>query len=283
MPAGGATRGPFVEIDWVREHAADPRIRIVDARSRPHGAPDLAAPSGAEQYRAGHVPGAIHLDYSKELADAATPYATRVAPAESFARTLGDRGIGDDHTIVAYDDGDVPYAARFVWMCRYFGHDDVAVMAGGFRAWRAAGLPVTTEVPSFAPATFTPRERPQLRASREEVLAATNGSGVQLLETQRDKTYAMRDRDIAGARRLSANQLLDDDNGGRIAPKATLDTLVAELGLDRGKRTIVTCGSGVSASGSYLALLEAGFTDVAVYDGSWLEWSHDGLPTIPKR
>ena len=122
-----------------------------------------------------------------------------------------------------------------------------------------------------------------MRASREEVLAAAEGrSDVQLLETQRDKTYALRDRDIANAKRLSGSRLLEDERGGRVAPKAKLDTLVDELDLDRSKRTIVTCGSGVSASGSYLALLEAGFTDLAVYDGSWLEWSHDHLPTVPK-
>ena len=273
----------FVEIDWVRAQANDPALRIVDARSRPHGAPDLVAPTGAEQYAAGHLPGAIHLDYAHELADPATPYATRVAPAELFARALGERGIGDAHTIVAYDDGDVPYAARFVWMCRFYGHDDVHVMAGGFKEWRAAGMPVTTDVPVFPPAIFTPRKRPGLRATREEVLAAAEGrNDVQLLETQRDKTYAQRDRDIASAKRLSANQLLEDERGGRVAAKAKLDALVEGLGLDRSKRTIVSCGSGVSASGSYLALLEAGFTDVAVYDGSWLEWNHDGLPTVPK-
>jgi len=275
--------GTFVEVDWVRMHADDAGLRIVDARSRPHGAPDLVAPTGAEQYAAGHVPGAIQLDYAHELADPATPYATRVAPAALFARALGERGIGDAHTIVAYDDGDVPYAARFVWMCRYYGHDDVHVMAGGFKEWRAAGLPVTTEVPSFAPAVFTPRVRPALRATRDEVIAASAGrADVQLLETQRDKTYALRERDIAGAKRLSGSLLLEDARGGRIAPKATLDALVDDLGLDRHKRTIVSCGSGVSASGSYLALLEAGFSDVAVYDGSWLEWSHDDLPTVPK-
>jgi thiosulfate/3-mercaptopyruvate sulfurtransferase len=129
--------------------------------------------------------------------------------------------------------------------------------------------------------TFTPRERPALRATREEVLAvAEKRSDTQLLETQRDTTYALRDRDIAGAVRLSGSHLLEDANGGRIAPAPRLAELVA--GLDPAKRTIVSCGSGVSASGSYFALREAGFTDIAVYDGSWMEWSHDGLPTVAK-
>jgi thiosulfate/3-mercaptopyruvate sulfurtransferase len=275
--------GSFVEIDWVHAHRDDPTVRIVDARSMPHGAAVAGARSGAEQYALGHIPGAVGLDYAHELADPATPYATRVAPPELFARVLGERGIGDGTTIVAYDDGDVPYAARMLWMCRYYGHDEILIMAGGLKAWRAAGYPETQDVPRYPPATFTPRIRPALRATRDDVLAVARGaSDVQLLETQRDKTYAMRDRDIAGAVRLSGSLLLEDANGGRVAPRATLDLLVREAGLDRTKRTILTCGSGVSASGSYVALLEAGFTDLAVYDGSWLEWQHDGLPTVPK-
>jgi len=159
----------------------------------------------------------------------------------------------------------------------------VRIMAGGLKAWRAFGGSLTTDVPQFAPATFVARERPRLRASRDEVLAVAEGrSDTQLLETQRNKTYALRDRDIAGARRLSGNELLEDENGGRIAPRATLDALVSDLSLDRSKRTILTCGSGVSASGAFIALLEAGFTDLAVYDGSWMEWKHEGLPTVPK-
>jgi thiosulfate/3-mercaptopyruvate sulfurtransferase len=267
---------PFVDIDFVRARLGDRAVRIVDARSMPHGAAVAGARSGAEQYAEGHLPGAIQLDYARELADPATPYATRVAPPERFARALGERGIGDASIAIAYDDGDVPYAARFLWMCRYYGHDATFVMVGGLRAWREAGFPLTTEVPSFAAATFTPRERPAIRATRDEVLAVASGeSDAQLLETQRDKTYAIRDRDIANSKRLSGNRLLEDARGGRIAAPETLATLVDDLRLDRAKRTIVTCGSGVSASGSYLALLAAGFTDVAVYDGSWLEWSHE--------
>ncbi len=206
-----------------------------------------------------------------------------MAPAGLFARTLGACGIGDATTIVAYDDGDVPYAARFLWMCRLYGHDAVAVMAGGFKAWRAAGLPVTTDVPEYESVAFTPRERPALRATRDDVLAVARGeSDAQLLETQRDKTYGMRERDIPNAIRLSGNLLLEDARGGLPASPETLTALVDERHLDRAKRTIVTCGSGVSASGAYLALTLAGFTDLAVYDGSWLEWSHDDLPTVPK-
>ncbi len=275
---------PFVEVGWLLARLQDPRVRIVDTRSKPHGAPGIVAPSGKEQFAAGHLPGAVHLDYADDLADPATPYAARVAPPERFAQILGAHGIGDQHTIVAYDDGNVPYAARLVWMCRYYGHDDVHILTGGLPAWRAAGGAVATDEVRYEPAIFTPYVRPELRASRADVLAIAQGSNdAQLIETQRDATYAQRDRDIAGAVRISGNQLLDDARGGRIAPRETLDRLVAERNLDPHKRTIVSCGSGVSASGAYLALLAAGFDNLAVYDGSWMEWSHDDLPTVPTR
>lgn len=275
----------FIEGAWLAAHLDDPAVRIVDARSVAHGVPagTDVGPSGLERYRAAHIPGAVHLDYMDDLSDPATPYAARVAPPERFARAMAERGIGDSSTVIAYDEGDVPFAARIVWMLRYYGHEDAHILAGGLRDWKAAGFPLTAAATQIVPAVFTPRPLPELRASREDVLAVAQGrSDAQLLETQRDGTYAMRDRDIPGARRLSASALLEDARGGRLASPERIAALVRDAGVDPAKRTIVSCGSGVGASGAYLALTEYGFTDVAVYDGSWMEWSHDGLPTIPK-
>ena len=282
----------FVEVEWLASRLGDPRVRVVDARSVPHGG-TVQMPPGREQYAAGHIPGAVHLDYADDLSDPATPYATRVAPPELFARVMAEHGIGDDSIVVAYDAGTIPFAARIVWMLRYYGHDEAYVLTGGVLAWTAAGHALSTGAPNTAsieanaatvsPATFTPRAHPALRATRDEVLAIAEArSDAQLVETQRDQTYAQRDRDIKGAVRLSGNALLEDARGGRVADAATLERLVRDAGLDRHARTVVSCGSGVSASGAWLALREAGFDDVAVYDGSWMEWEHDALPTTPK-
>jgi thiosulfate/3-mercaptopyruvate sulfurtransferase len=272
----------FKDADWLIARRGDPRLRVVDARSVPHGG-TVAMPSGSEQYAAGHLPGAVHLDYADDLRDPATPYATRVAPADFFARVMGAHGIGNDAIVVAYDSGTIPFAARLVWMLRYYGHAEAYVLAGGIEAWKAAGEPLSTETPEIVPATFDAHELPRLRATRAEVESIAAGMlDEQLVETQRDQTYAQRDRGIPGSVRLSGNLLLEDARGGRVADRATLDRLVASARLDPHKRTVVTCGSGVSASGAWLALRAAGFDDVAVYDGSWLEWEHDQLPTVPK-
>lgn len=284
----------FVEVEWLASRLDDPRVRVVDARSVPHGG-TVQMPPGREQYAAGHIRGAVHLDYADDLSDPATPYATRVAPPELFAHVMSEHGIGDDSIVVAYDAGTIPFAARIVWMLRYYGHDEAYLLAGGLPAWTAAGHPLSTGAPNIAPsntesnaaetppAIFTPHINPSLRATRDEVLdIAEARSAAQLVETQRDQTYAQRDRDIKGAVRLSGNALLEDARGGRITDAATLERLIRDAGLDPHARTVVSCGSGVSASGAWLALREAGFDDVAVYDGSWMEWEHDALPTIPK-
>jgi thiosulfate/3-mercaptopyruvate sulfurtransferase len=274
---------PFVDVAWLATHLDDPRVRIVDTRSKPHGAA-VVAPEGREQYAAGHIPGAIHLDYAEDLHDLATPYAARVAPPQRFADVMSANGIGDGTLVIAYDEGNVPYGARLVWMLRYYGHDDVAILAGGLPAWTAAGHALTTDVPRFPRAAFTPRVRPELRASRDDVVAVAEGrSDVQFLETQRDGTYAQRDRDIPNNIRLSASDLFEDARGGRVAERAKIDALIAAAGLDKTKRTIVSCGSGVGASAAYIALCEVGFRNVGVYDGSWMEWEHDQLPTVPKK
>jgi thiosulfate/3-mercaptopyruvate sulfurtransferase len=277
MPKNG-----FVDATWLLAHLDDPRLRIVDARNVAHGGAKVT-PGGSDQYHAGHIPNAIHLDYAYELADPATPYAARVAPGAQFAQALGLKGIGDDSIVVAYDDGALTFAARIVWMLYYYGHDQAYIFGGGIRSWLEAGQVLSQDLPEFAPATFTARPRPELRATREEVLAVSQGrEDAQLVETQRNANYDARSLDMQGAIRLSGQDLLEDARGGQIAPPEKLEKLVAERELDKNKRTIVSCGSGVAAAGSYFALKAAGFHDVAVYDGSWLEWSHDGLPTVSK-
>src|SRR3979411_2133934 len=199
----------FVEVDWLARRLADARVRVCAARSVPHGGA-VQMPSGREQFAAGHIPGAVHLDYADDLSDPATPYAARVAPPALFAQIMGGHGIGDDTIVLAYDAGTVPFAARLVWMLRYYGHEEAYVLAGGFPAWTAAGYPVKTDVPAYPPATFTPHPHPALRATRDEGLAIAEGrSAAQLLETQRNQTYAQRDRDIPNAVRLSGSLLLE--------------------------------------------------------------------------
>jgi thiosulfate/3-mercaptopyruvate sulfurtransferase len=268
----------FVEPDWLAQRLDDPTIAIVDTRSAPLAV--FYGSVGREHYVYGHVPGAVHVDYAGQLQDPYTQYAARVAPPQRFMEEMAKAGIGDNMTVIAYDEGDVPYAARLVWMLHYYGHDAAAILSGGIEAWLQAGHPRASEIPSRPMERFTPNARHQLRATLEEVLDVAEGrSNAQLLAVWPDATYARREREIAGARRLSFSQLFDETRGQMASPERLRD-LTANL--NPHKRTITYCGNGVHSAAAYFALRAADFTDIAVYDGSWAEWGHFNLPSVPK-
>lgn len=269
----------FVEVNWLAECLNDPLIAIVDTRSAPLAI--FYGTAGREQYIYGHVPGAVHLDYATQLQDPYTGYAARVAPPQRFAEEMGKVGISDEMTVIAYDGGDVPYAARLVWMLRYYGHDRSAILAGGFDAWVQAGHPRISEVPDRRMTRFTPKEQPRLRASLQEVRDVAEGrSDGQLLAAWAEATWARREREIPKARRLPFSQIIDEVNGCRMAPPERVRELTVDL--DPSKRTIAYCGNGVNSAACYFALTSAGFSDVAVYDGSWAEWGYLDLPSISR-
>src|SRR5689334_13416773 len=121
----------LVDPAWLVEHLGDPDMVVVDCRWREDG-------SGPARYAAGHIPGAVHLDWSTDLVEPDAPVAFTLASPERFARVMESRGIGDDSTVVAYADvrGSGPF--RLWWACRVYGHDIVRVLDGGLDAWRAA-------------------------------------------------------------------------------------------------------------------------------------------------
>ena len=175
---------PLVQTDWLAAHLDDPDLRIVEVRwhARLHegrwiGADDEA---GAPAER---IPGAVTVGMVSDLADPDHPVPDMLAPPERFARVMGRLGIGDNTLVVAYDDWGLPVpAARLWWALSYYGHERVRVLDGGLRKWRAEGRPLTAEVPSPAPAVFTPRPRPDWIASKEEVAAALGRPEVAIVD-----------------------------------------------------------------------------------------------------
>src|SRR4029078_2884252 len=132
-------RSPLISAGELLERAAagDARLRIADCRWY------LGKPgAGDEAYRAGHLPGAIHLDLDDDLADpdgVGAPGRHPLPSPKAFAARLGAAGVGDDDLVIGYDDVGGWFAARLWWMLDALGHDAVAVLDGGIGAWTAAG------------------------------------------------------------------------------------------------------------------------------------------------
>ncbi len=156
----------------LQDRLGDPGLRVVDTRWYLD-----PAKRGIDAYAAGHVPGALFLAVDQDLA---APGGARGSvrgrhpwpPPAQVAEVMGRAGIGPGVRVVAYDDACGSVAARLWFLLRAHGHDDVAVLDGGFPRWVAEGRPVDCAVPVIAPRTFTPVFRPELLAEADELLGA---------------------------------------------------------------------------------------------------------------
>lgn len=291
---------PLVETDWLVAHLDDPDLRIIDMRWR-------GDDSGRQRYLRGHIPGAIHLDWHLDLNGGAAD--DLLLPPDRLAALLGANGIGHDTRVVAYAETDHSGAARLWWALRYHGHRQVAVLNGGISRWRAQGLPLTVEVTQPAPASFTPHVQHHWLATTAEVEAVVSDrpANVCLVDTRPPEQYAgravwtpfgsrylppgqdwvmvgerpLRGGHIPGAVHLHASRNLAPNWTYR-SPEA-LRALAESAGIEPDQRVILYCGVGISASLGLFALHLAGYPDLALYDGSWIQWDQGHVRPVERE
>jgi thiosulfate/3-mercaptopyruvate sulfurtransferase len=195
----------------------------------------------------------------------------------AFAAAMRAAGVSRDRPVVVYDDADAMSAARGWWTLRYFGHPDVRVLDGGYRAWVGAGLPVSTDEPAPAPGDFTaePGQMPVLDAAGAQEMARTG----LLLDARAGERYRGETEPvdpvaghIPGA--VSAPTAGNVNPDGTFKDPAELASRFAGLGATPDASVAAYCGSGVTAAHEVLALMLAGIP-AALYVGSWSNWVSD--------
>jgi thiosulfate/3-mercaptopyruvate sulfurtransferase len=178
-------------------------------------------------------------------------------------------GVEDGTVVVIYDRNGMTWSTRLWWLLRAYGFDAAAVLDGGWSSW--AG-PVSAEPAPAYEASFTPRFRPELIATLDEVAAGPpcllNALAPDVFSGETNR-YGRAGR-IPGSVNVYAKHLLDDS--GKLLPD---DELRGNLGGLGGRRVVAYCGAGVSATLDAFALTLLGESDVAVYDGSMSEWIAD--------
>jgi thiosulfate/3-mercaptopyruvate sulfurtransferase len=254
------------------ELADEPRPAVLDVRWR------LAGPPGLDSYREGHLPGAVFIDLDRDLSGPPGTGGRHPLPdAAAFTEAMRAAGVSQRSSVVVYDDGDATAAARCWWLLRYFGHRDVRVLDGGYRAWLGAGLAVTMAVPAVQPGDFTvrPGQMPVLDAAAAAVTARTG----LLLDARAGDRYRGESEPvdpvaghIPGA--ISAPTTGNMNQDGTFGDPAELAARFAGLGVRPGGAVGVYCGSGVIAAHEVLALALAGIP-AALYVGSWSHWITD--------
>jgi thiosulfate/3-mercaptopyruvate sulfurtransferase len=238
---------------------------------------------GLVQYRAGHIPGAVHASLSHDLAGETTGTNGRhpLPPVETMAATFSRLGIGPASQVVAYDQDSGMYASRLWWMLRYLGHDAVAVLDGGWAKWQREQRPVRTDDEQHAPTPFRARPRHELRVGVDEIVRIIGTDGTLLLDARAPERFEGRteplDRvagHIPGAHDCYYRNNVAAD--GTMLPPDVLKAQFHEAlqGHDA-SQVVMYCGSGVSACHNLLAMEHVGVRGVKLYPGSWSEWSAD--------
>ena len=283
---------PLVDTEWLQDHLEDPDVRVVDIRGYVKktdlggGRQSAEYLPAREEYDGAHVPGAVYVDWTRDITDPDNPVPAQVAPPDRFAGLMGSLGIGDDTHVVVYDHTGGQFATRLWWALTYYGHDRVSVLDGGWNKWTAEGRPTTTEVPNPAPATFTPKTRPGWRREAEEVLSASRTGEALVLDARDEGQYTGavtrgegRAGHVPGARHLHADGLFGPD--GTFLSEEDLEEKLRETGVpeDREAPVVAYCNGGVAATVPLFALHRLGYHKLANYDGSWNEWgAREDLP-----
>ncbi len=277
--------GPVVSAEWLAAHLEDPSVCIVDATVH---LPDTGRNAKAE-YLQEHIPGAGFFDLDL-IADPANPLPRKFPPEDVFALEVGKLGIGNETHVVAYDTPGLYSAARVWWLFRHYGYDNVSVLDGGLKHWKAQGRALQAGGVECSPASFRLSAGRDLLALWPQVLEASGDSKVQILDartpgrfagTEQDRYPGTRAGHIPNSLNLYWADLLDAESR-KLLPVAQLRERFSNAGMAWDKPVTATCGSGLTACILALGLHLCGKDDWKVYDGSWDEWGRrQDLPVQP--
>lgn len=268
---------PFVSTGWLAANLGAPDLVVVDASWHM----PASGRSGAKEYLAQHIPGAVHFDIDT-VADHSSPLPHMLPDAHSFALAVGALGISEGLRIVVYDSLGLFSAPRVWWTFRAFGASDVKLLDGGLPKWLAEERPVEDGEVRRLPAVFHPRFDHSRVADITRVAAALESGSAQVLDARQDARFrgeAPEPREglpsghMPGSLNLPHGRLVKD---GRLVSPEEIRAAMDAAGLDLGRPVITSCGSGVSAAILWVALEMIGKTPLALYDGSWTEWGASG-------
>jgi thiosulfate/3-mercaptopyruvate sulfurtransferase len=259
----------LAETDWLAQHLNDSTIRIIDMRAE-------------DVYRKSHIPGSVNLNW-QALKDSNNEL--YVIPPEKFAGLMSQLGVGNNTTVVGYDDQGGLSPARLWWVLDYYGHPQAKVLNGGWNKWLKEKHPVVSEVPTPAPAQFDVHTEAQKICIVDELLADMKRPNVVTIDARSPAEYsgfdvrAKRGGHIPGTVNIDWVRNLTTDEIKTFRPAPELRKIYEAAGVTPDKDIIVHCQTGVRAAHTVFTLTLLGYNQLRNYDGSWQEWGN--RPDLP--
>ncbi len=287
-PALASELKPLVDVDWIKANIDREDVVLLDIRNKIDG-------GSAETFAKGHIPGAIHSDYLKDGWRTKVDGVIGQVPSESQIEGLiGGLGIDNETTVIVIPAGvsstDFGSAARVYWTFNYAGHDQVAILDGGYRAWTEdPENPVETGQRVPEARIFDAALRPELRVDSQAVQAALDDESKQLLDGRPTKQFTGLEKHdaaktaghIPGATHFDQAQTFDEKSG-KLIDLAKLESLLPE-DLNETGEIYSYCNTGHWAAVNWFVLSEvAGKDNVRLYDGSMVEWTQDPARPLEK-
>lgn len=271
----------LVDAEWLSNHLENDDLVVLDVRSGIDNGGDRST------FEQSHIPGSLYSSYTNDgWREKRGDVAGLLPPEDKLKRLIGGLGIGNDDTVVIVPAGtgatDFGSAARIYWTFKVLGHDDVAVLNGGFNGWKEQGYEVANGSPASREMTvFDVDFRQELIATLEEVEAARN-TQTQLVDARPSDYFtgettspAVRSAGtIPGATSLPHNSLMQNRDSAFYLDTQNLQARINEAQLNSNTQTVAFCNTGHWAATDWFVLSEvAGFDNVSMYDGSMAEWT----------
>lgn len=267
--------------NWMKN---DPHLVILDSSFTLPG----TSPSASTVYKEKRIPGARWFDVDS-IKDPSSPLPHMMPSGRIFREACEALGISQSSKIVVYGQSTVAMGpCRALWMLKQFGHKDVHLLNGSLNHWESSGLTIETEEPNPVEATsYDWVAAPDRLARIDDIRSAISDNTTLILDARAPERFeglapepraGLRSGHMPGARNLPASQLVNTETGGFL-DVGTLKERFESVGAETGRKTITTCGSGITACTLDLAISLTGLGENRVYDGSWSEWGQSSLDT----